>query len=75
MTTLLLILGAILTMIWFIAAAVVLVLISIEVRMQRKRTASYVEIIPRDATSHSDRNMFEPTSLSARDVRVSEIMR
>jgi hypothetical protein len=36
---------------------------------------SFLEIIPRDAVSHSDRNVVEPKRLGSLDVRVSQFIR
>ena len=36
---------------------------------------SFLEIIPRDAVSHSDRNVVEPRPLGRLDVRVSQWIR
>lgn len=42
---------------------------------QQAYLESFLEIIPRDAVSHSDRDVVEPKRLGSLDVRVSQFIR
>ena len=52
-----------------------LVLTKRALKKQEAYLESFLEIIPRDAVSHSDRDVVEPKRLASLDVRVSQFIR
>lgn len=75
MTTLLIQLFVILSLATLIAFMLTLWLTKRSLTQRQAYLESFLEIIPHDAVSHSDRNVIEPKLPAGLDVRVSQFIR